>query len=217
MTLKLVVVDDHRLFREGLKALLTTQPDLTLVGEADEAQGAYSVVEHTQPDVVLLDVQLPMASGVSIAREVLRRQPQQRILALSMFADEDHVAQAFEVGVLGYASKDVSAPELFGAIRSVAQGQAYLAPGISRVVLDECIRMRRNGRGAGTPMQALTHREREIFDLAVRGLSNQDIAAQLCISKRTVETHRGRIMRKLHVHSATDLVRLAARHGLLDA
>ena len=124
MTVKLVVVDDHRLFREGLRALLTTQPDLNLVGEADEAQAAYSLVEHTEPDVVILDVALPMASGVSIAREVLRRRPQQRILALSMFADEDHVAQAFEVGVLGYASKDVSAPELFGAIRSVAQGRA---------------------------------------------------------------------------------------------
>ena len=217
MTLKLGVVDDHRLFREGLRALLLTQPDFQLVGEASQAQDAYALVDQTQPDVLLLDVSLPLASGVSVAREVLRRQPHQRILALSMFADEEHVAQAFEVGVLGYASKDVSAPELFGAIRSVAQGQAYLAPGISRVVLDECIRMRRNGRGAGTPMQALTHREREIFDLAVRGLSNQDIASQLCISKRTVETHRGRIMRKLHVHSATDLVRLAARHGLLDA
>jgi two-component system, NarL family, response regulator NreC len=217
MSVKLVVVDDHRLFREGLKALLTTQPDLSLVGEASEAQGAYAVVERMQPDVVVLDVSLPLASGFSIAREVLRRQPQQRILALSMYADEQHVAQAFEVGVLGYASKDVSAPELFLAIRSVAQGQAYLAPGISRVVLEECMRLRRTSRGADTPLQALTHREREIFDLAVRGLSNQEISSQLCISKRTVETHRGRIMRKLHVHSATDLVRLAARHGLLDA
>src|SRR5437899_8051687 len=150
MTLKLVVVDDHRLFREGLKALLTTQPDLTLVGEADEAQGAYSLVEHTQPDVVLLDVQLPMASGVSIAREVLRRQPQQRILALSMFADEEHVAQAFEVGVLGDASKDLSANELFTAIRSVGRGQAYPGPGIPRVVPEESIRMRRTARGPET-------------------------------------------------------------------
>jgi DNA-binding NarL/FixJ family response regulator len=217
VTVKLVLVDDHRLFREGLRALLTTQPDMQLVGEAGEAQDAYAIVDQTRPDVVLLDVALPMASGVSIAREVLRRQPQQRILALSMFSDEEHVAQAFEVGVLGYASKDVSPAELFGAIRCVAQGQAYLAPGISRLVLDECMRLRRAGRSPDTPLHSLTQREREIFDLAVRGLSNHDIASQLCISKRTVETHRGRIMRKLHVHSATDLVRLAARHGLLDA
>jgi DNA-binding NarL/FixJ family response regulator len=217
VTVRLVLVDDHRLFREGLRALLTTQPDMQLVGEAGEAQDAYALVDRTRPDVVLLDVALPMASGVSIAREVLRRQPQQRILALSMFADEEHVAQAFEVGVLGYASKDVSPTELFGAIRCVASGQAYLAPGISRVVLDECMRLRRVGRTPDSPLHSLTQREREIFDLAVRGLSNHDIATQLCISKRTVETHRGRIMRKLHVHSATDLVRLAARHGLLDS
>ncbi len=217
MTLKLALVDDHRLFREGMRALLSTQPDFQLVGEASQAQDAYALIDHSQPDVLLLDVSLPLANGVSVAREVLRRQPHQRILALSMFVDEEHVAQALEVGVLGYASKDLSAPELFSAIRSVANGQAYLAPGISRVVLDEYMRMRRTGRGPDTPLRGLTQREREIFDLAVRGLSNQNIASQLCISKRTVETHRGRIMRKLHVHSATDLVRLAARHGLLDA
>jgi len=217
MPLKLGLVDDHRLFREGLRALLATQPDFQLVGEASQAQDAYALVDQTQPDVLLLDVSLPLASGVSVAREVLRRQPHQRNLALSMFADEEHVAQALEVGVLGYASKDLSANELFTAIRSVGRGQAYLGPGISRVVLEEYMRMRRTGRGPETPLRGLTQREREIFDLAVRGLSNQDIASQLCISKRTVETHRGRIMRKLHVHSATDLVRLAARHGLLDA
>jgi two-component system, NarL family, response regulator NreC len=217
MTLKLALVDDHRLFREGMRALLATQSDFELVGEASQAQDAYALVDQSQPDVLLLDVSLPLASGVSVAREVLRRQPHQRILALSMFADEEHVAQALEVGVLGYASKDLSAGELFSAIRSVAHGEAYLAPGISRVLLDEYMRMRRTGRGPETPLRGLTQREREIFDLAVRGLSNQDIASQLCISKRTVETHRGRIMRKLHVHSATDLVRLAARTGLLDA
>jgi len=216
-TLKLGLVDDHRLFREGMRALLSTQTDFQLVGEAGEAQDAYSLVDHTQPDVLLLDVSLPLASGVSVAREILRRQPHQRILALSMFGDEEHVAQALEVGVLGYATKDLSANELFSAIRVVGHGQAYLGPGISRVVLEEYMRMRRTGRGPDTPLRGLTQREREIFDLAVRGLSNQDIASQLCISKRTVETHRGRIMRKLHVHSATDLVRMAARHGLLDA
>ena len=217
MPLKLGLVDDHRLFREGLRALLATQPDFQLVGEASQAQDAYALVDQTQPDVLLLDVSLPLASGVSVAREVLRRQPHQRILALSMFADEEHVAQALEVGVLGYASKDLSANELFTAIRSVGRGQAYLGPGISRVVLEEYMRMRRTGRGPETPLRGLTQREREIFDLAVRGLSNQDIASQLCAAKRTMETHRGRIMRQLHVHSATDLVRLAARHGLLDA
>jgi len=188
-----------------------------VAGEASHPQEAYSVVEAAQPDLVVLDIALPPTSGVSVAREVLRRQPRQKILALSMFLDEEHVAQALEAGVLGYAGKDLTVPELFKAIRSVARGEAYLAPSISRAVLDDYLRIRKNGQGPEMPLRSLTQREREIFDLAVRGLSNQDIASQLCISKRTVETHRGRIMRKLHVHSATDLVRLAAKHGLLDA
>jgi len=217
MTIRLVLVDDHRLFREGLRALIAGQPDLVVAGEASHPQEAYSVVEAAQPDLVVLDIALPPTSGVSVAREVLRRQPRQKILALSMFLDEEHVAQALEAGVLGYAGKDLTVPELFKAIRSVARGEAYLAPSISRAVLDDYLRIRKNGQGPEMPLRSLTQREREIFDLAVRGLSNQDIASQLCISKRTVETHRGRIMRKLHVHSATDLVRLAAKHGLLDA
>jgi two-component system response regulator NreC len=217
MTVKLITIDDHRLFREGLRALLATQPDLEVVGEAAQAQEAYLLLDSADPDLVVLDMALPPGSGVSVAREILRRKPTQRILALSMFLDEEHVAQALEVGVLGYASKELSAPELYSAIRTVAQGHPYLAPSISRVVLDDYMRMRKAGRGPETPLRLLTQREREIFGLAVRGLSNQDIASQLCISKRTVETHRGRIMRKLHVHSATDLVRLAARHGLLDS
>src|SRR2546429_9261910 len=137
MPLNPALGDAHRLFREGMRALLSTQTDFQFVGEASEAQDAYSLVDLAQPDVLLLDVSLPLASGVSVAREILRRQPHQRILALSMFADEEHVAQALEVGVLGYATKDLSAPELFSAIRSVANGQAYLPPGIPRVVLDE--------------------------------------------------------------------------------
>ena len=217
MAIRLVLVDDHRLFREGLRALIASQPDLQLAGEASHAQEAYAVVDSAQPDLVVLDIALPPSSGVTVAREVLRRQPRQKILALSMYIDEEHVAPALEAGVLGYAGKDLSVPELFSAIRAVARGDSYLAPTISRTVLDDYQRLRKDGHGHDTPLRALTQREREVFDLAVRGLSNQDISAQLCISKRTVETHRGRIMRKLHVHSATDLVRLAARHGLLDA
>src|SRR5438094_7879335 len=122
MTLKLGLVDDHRLFREGMRALLSTQTDFQLVGEASEAQDAYSLVDHAQPDVLLLDVSLPLASGVSVAREILRRQPHQRILAISMFADEAHVAQALEVGVLGYATKEPSADEVVSSNSDVAHG-----------------------------------------------------------------------------------------------
>ena len=213
MAISLVLVDDHVLFREALRLMIATQPDFHVVGEASGAPDAYRIVDQTKPDVLILDILLQQAGGLSIARKVLRTHPGQRILALSMFADEDHVAGALAAGVIGYATKDLSAEELFSAIRKVAAGEAYLAPGISRSIE---ARPRDHQRAPGL-LRRLTSREREIFDLVIRGLSNQEIAAQLSISIRTIETHRGRIMRKLNVHSATDLVRLAARLGLLNA
>lgn len=216
MPIKLALVDDHRLFREGLRSMILSQPDLTVVGEAADSTEAYTMIEATEPDVLVLDLALPGATGVTVAREVLRRNPQMRILLLSMLVDEEHVAQALEAGVTGYAAKVQSADEVFEAIRAVSEGKAYLSPMISRFVLDEYMRLRKGGEPVHTPLRALTAREREIFDLSVRGLSNDTISTQLFISKRTVETHRGRIMRKLGVHSAADLVRIAAKHGLLQ-
>ncbi len=215
-SIKLALVDDHRLFREGLRSMIMSQPDFTVVGEAADSNEAYQMIEATSPDVLVLDLALPGATGVTVAREVLRRNPRMRILLLSMLVDEEHVAQALEAGVAGYAAKVQSADEVFEAIRAVSAGKSYLSPMISRFVLDEYMRLRKGGETAPAPLRALTRREREIFDLCVRGLSNDTIATQLFISKRTVETHRGRIMRKLGVHSASDLVRIAARHGLLQ-
>ncbi|TMB27650.1 MAG: response regulator transcription factor [Deltaproteobacteria bacterium] len=214
MSVKLVLVDDHALFREGLRALISTQPDLRIVGEASAAPEAHPILEQTQPDVLLLDIVLPRVSGISVAREVLRRHPRQRILMLTMLTDDEHVAQALAAGVTGYSSKYVCAKELFSAIRMVARGETYLAPGISRDVPTDYLRKQDEKRLPDTPLLSLTAREREIFELVVNGLSTTKIAAQLSISARTVETHRGRIIRKLGVHSATDLVRLAARLGL---
>jgi two-component system response regulator NreC len=136
------------------------------------------------------------------------------VLVLSMFNDNERVARALEAGALGYATKEQSADEVLTAIRTVGQGKAYLAPSISRFVIDDYMRLRKGGV-PGSPLSGLTAREREIFDLTVRGFSSQGIASQLSISRRTVETHRSRILHKLQLHSASDLVRLAARTGLL--
>lgn len=212
------LIDDHRLFREGLRSLLSTEPDLKVVAEASNAQEAYESVRATSPDVVVLDLMLPGVSGVLIARELLREDPQRKILALSMVNDEQYIAQALEAGVLGYASKEQATVEVVAAIRRVAQRLPYLAPGVSGAAIDDLRRRARSGREGHegeAPLATLTRREREIFDLTVQGLATADIARQLLISKRTVETHRARILRKLKAHSATDLVRLAARLGLL--
>ena len=212
MTVKLVLVDNHRLFREGMRSLISTQSDMQIVGEANQAPEAHGIIDQARPDVLLLEIS--PQGGISIAQEVLRQHPQQRILVLSMFSDEEHVAQALTAGVAGYALKELSAAELFTAIRAVARGETHLAPGISPGVGNDYLRKQTDERGPA-PLRVLTEREREIFDLVARGLSTRDIAAQLRISRRTVETHRGNILRKLDLHSATELARLAARLGLL--
>jgi len=213
MQTHVALVDDHRLFRDGLRSLLEAQPDIRVVGEASEGHEAYAMIRSTRPDVVVLDMLLPGVSGIQVARELLREDPSRKLIALSMVRDEQHVAQALEAGVLGYASKEQSVQEVVAAIRAVAQRQPYLAPAISRSALDEYRSMRRGDDA--TPLSSLTRREREVFDLTVGGAVTAEIARRLFISKRTVETHRARILRKLNAHSATDLVRLAARLGLL--
>ena len=214
-TLRVALVDDHLLFREGLRAMLASAPDLRIVAEASNAQEALPAVRASQPEVVVLDVMLPGVSGIGVARELLREDPKRRVLALSMVADEAHVADALQAGVLGYACKSQSAAEVMEAIRTVARGETYLAPQVSGFVVSDYRRLRNGPEGARSPLATLTAREREIFELCIQGNPTAQIAKQLCISPRTVETHRGRILRKLNAHSAVDLVRLAARWGLL--
>jgi DNA-binding NarL/FixJ family response regulator len=134
-----------------------------------------------------------------------------------MHTEEDRIAQALAAGALGWASKEQDAAELFSAIRTVASGKPYLAPTLSHFDLDQYTRIQRDGKSNSTPLAPLTAREKEVFELVIRGMPNDAIAGTLAISRRTVETHRSRILHKLHAHSVADLMRFAARHGLLDA
>ncbi len=204
MLTTLALIDDHRLFREGVLALLASQPDFKVVAEASDAGEAYQVIAATAPDVVVLDLSLPGVSGLEVGRKLLQLRPRQRILALTMLRDQRHVALALEAGFLGYATKDQPGQELLVAIRAVANRQHYLSPSLSAGPAD-----------GGSPLVKLTRREREVFDLTVAGVVTAQIAEQLQISRRTVETHRARILHKLDAHSAVDLVRLAASLGLL--
>jgi DNA-binding NarL/FixJ family response regulator len=214
--LKLVLVDDHRLFREGLRAVLATQSDIEIAGEAASAREAYTIIEETKPDVVVIDVSLPGSDGFSATREILRRVPTCKVLVLTMHSSEDYAAQALSAGASGYALKDQTAEEVIKAIRAVSRNETYFAPRFSVDALVDYIQQRaRRGGDKRTPLDELTTREQEIFNLAVRGFSNEGIAGELGISVKTVETHRARINRKLNVHCTGDLVRLAARHGLI--
>ncbi|MCK6552784.1 response regulator transcription factor [Myxococcota bacterium] len=197
--------------------MLSREADIEIVGEAASARDAYTVIEETKPDVVIIDVSLPGNDGFAATREILRRVPTCKILVLTMHANEDYAAQALSAGASGYALKDQATDDVVNAIRAVARNETYFAPRFSVDALVDYIQQRaRRGGEKRTPLDELTTREQEIFNLAVRGFSNEGIAGELGISVKTVETHRARINRKLNVHCTGDLVRLAARHGLIQ-
>jgi DNA-binding NarL/FixJ family response regulator len=212
MAVRVALVDDHPVFREGLRALAQLEPDLDVVGEANDAREAYRMAEEHRPDVMTIDVGLPGADGIAATRELVRRLPELRVLVLSMHAGEDWVAAALSAGATGYALKTQPPEEVFGAIRDVARGRRYLAPTISAERVDDQLARHAEGRD---PLAPLSRREREIFDLLVRGFSSQEVADELCISVKTVETHRVHIHRKLGVHSVAELIHYAAVRGLL--
>lgn len=207
MSLRIALIDDHVLFRQGLSAIIGMQPDMTVVAEGGDAREVYPTLEEAPPDVAIVDVTLRGSSGITATREILRRCRDTRVLVLTMHTSQDFAAQAFAAGAAGYALKDQDAAQVLEAIRAVASGQRYLAPTLPPSVLA-------SQRGAG-PLGQLSPREREVFDLIVQSRSNREIATYLCISIKTVETHRSSINRKLDAHSTADLVRIAARNGLI--
>jgi len=211
MPLTVAVIDDHPIYRAGVKAVLSGG-DVRVVAEAGDAREGYAVVEAARPDLVLLDVTLPGPDGLTAARELLRRDPDYRVLMLYFRVEESTVADALAAGALGFFSKDQPIEELLDAVRTVAQGKRYLPPRVSHQEIEA--RLQRGRKG---PVGMLSSREREVFDLLVRGFTNEEVASHLGITRRTVETHRSRILKKLKVHSAVELIRLAARHGLLGS
>jgi two-component system response regulator NreC len=213
--MRVALVDDHQMFRDGLRAILGRERDLEVVGEAESARQAYQLLEETAPELVLVDVSLPGSSGITLTREIKRRQPRCKVLILTVHAEAEYVSLALAAGASGYALKNQSARELIEAIRTVAAEGTYLCPRISGFVVDNANRLRRGEPPPSGPCDALSTREREVFELLVRGYTNERIATELCISVKTVETHRAHILKKLQVHSMVDLVRFAARHSLL--
>jgi RNA polymerase sigma factor (sigma-70 family) len=208
MTVRVAVVDDHTLFRQGLRMLLEEDAGLQVVAEAGDPQSAIESVDRVDPDVVLLDLVIPPSSGTEIARELRRRKQSRNILMLTMRVDAESAARSFDAGARGFAGKDEAPEDLRRAIRTVATGGTYLCPQLEPALVAA-------KRNAADALHPLTAREREVFHLIVVGMSNQAIASRLGISRRTVETHRARILQKVRAHSSVDLVRFAARNGLL--
>lgn len=209
----IALAEDHGVVREGLRALLTAQADFQVVGECSDGLAVVPLVRKLAPQVLLLDLMMPGLNGLDVTRQVAKTCPGTRIMILSMHANEAYVVEALRSGATGYVVKDASGPELIEAVREVAAGRTYLSRPFSAKSIE--LSERTSQASEADPYDALTAREREIFQLAAEGFTSPQIGQRLFISSRTVETHRAHLMRKLGLRSQTELVRLAVKRGLL--
>nr|ALS88807.1 helix-turn-helix domain protein [uncultured bacterium] len=214
MSISIFLADDHQVVRKGVAALLETERDLRLVGEARTGQDTLRLVEKNQPDILILDLMMPGLNGLEVARLVRQRSPATRIVILSMHKDEAYVVEALQAGALAYVLKDAGLDEIVRAIRQVLAGQRYLSPPLSD---DNITSYMDQAKTASLDRyQTLTAREREILQLTAEGLSGVEIGERLFISPRTVESHRANMMRKLRLRNQRQLVRYAMERGLLS-
>ena len=209
----ILLADDHTVVRQGLRALLEGEPDLTVIGEAADGLDAVQRTERLRPDVLVVDLMMPGLGGLEVVRQVRQRVPGTHVVVLSMHANEAYVLEALRNGASGYVLKDASVTELVQAVRTAHQGHRYLSPVLSERAIAAYVEQTRP-----TPVDlydTLTTREREVLHLAAEGRTNAEIAARLTISPRTAETHRTNLLRKLGLQNQTDLIRYALRRGLL--
>jgi DNA-binding NarL/FixJ family response regulator len=211
--MRVFLVEDHPFFRVGVRVLLATAPGYEVVGEASSAREAFKVIERVRPDLVLMDVSLPGMDGVVATREILRRVPEVKVLIFSAHEDIRDVVDALAAGAIGYALKSESPDALLQALARVSRGEPYVAPELQERMATESS----NGARSSDVLDVLSEREREVFRLAADCRMPQEIAGELCIARKTVDTHLNRINRKLGLRNRSDLVRMAARLGLVHA
>jgi DNA-binding NarL/FixJ family response regulator len=213
----ILVVDDHPLVREGLKAIIGRNSKFEVAGEAGSAREGLQMAAELKPDLVLLDISLPDQNGLELAKKIRSSLPDTRILVVSMHSKIEYVTQAFKSGANGYIVKESAADRLIGALESVGRGEYYLDHSLSRQVVEEMIRFpERETKIVDANYRSLTPREQEIMRMLASALSTKEIAEKLFISPKTVENHRTNIMDKLGLHSSIELVRYAAKLGLID-
>ncbi|MFQ5944072.1 MAG: response regulator [Anaerolineales bacterium] len=209
----IMLADDHLIVREGLRALLEAEPGFSIVGEANEGIGVPDKVEQLNPEILIVDLMLPGMNGLEVTRQVSRHSPDTKVIILSMHSNESYVLEALRNGAAGYVLKEFGASQLAEAIREVLAGRRYLSPPLSDRAIQTFVE--KGKHDLQDPYATLTHREREVLQLAAEGMSNKEIADRLSISSRTVETHRANLMRKLNLRSQVDLIRYALRRGII--
>lgn len=211
----IVLAEDHTILREGLKALLSSDPEFEIIAEAEDGREAVRCVQKLEPDLILMDLSMPRMSGIEAIREIKKRFPATKIIALTVHKTEEYLHTTLQAGADGYVLKDATRDELVLAIKHVMKGKSYLSPGVSERVIEGYL----EGKGSlmpGSPWESLSQREREVLKLIAEGYKNKEIARDLCISLKTVEKHRANLMKKLDLHNAAALTVYAMQKGLVN-
>jgi two-component system response regulator NreC len=212
--LRILLADDHTVVRQGLRKVLEERSDWVVVAEAGNGRDAVKQAEELKPDVAILDVAMPLLNGIEATRQIVKRSPTTRVLVLTMHSDEAYVNQILKAGATGYLLKDSADVDLIEAVAAASQGKSFFSPAVARLMADDYVRQLAD-KGITDRYESLSEREREIFQLIAEGKANKEIAHILSISPSTVETHRARIMEKLDLHSAAEIVLYAVRRGVI--
>ncbi len=213
MKIRILLVDDHTILREGVRTLLNTQEDMEVVGEAEDGEQAVNLVKKIRPDIVLMDIGLPGINGIEATKRIKRENPEVKVLVLSMHDNEEYIAPVFQAGASGYVLKRLASKELVSALRAVHQGHSILHPALTDTVFKNDST---HENLSALKEDGLTAREIEVLRLIAKGLTNQQIADELIISIKTVQAHRSNIMEKLDLHDRVELTRYAIRRGLIQ-
>ena len=213
--LSIVLADDHTILREGLRALLTADSQFEVVGEARDGREAVRCVEKLAPDLLLMDLSMPRMSGMDAIREIKKRYPDTKIIALTVHKTEEYLLTTLQAGADGFVLKDATHDELLMAIQNVMGGKSYLSPGVSEKVIEGYLKGKQSSQSLSS-FETLSQREREVLKLIAEGYKNKEIAADLCISLKTVEKHRANLMKKLDLHNAAALTVYAVEKGLVN-
>ena len=212
--IRVLVADDHTILRDGIRSLLDEDPNIVVVGEAENGQAAVKMACQLEPDVVLMDIAMPILNGLEATRQIKRDLPRVKVLILSMYDDDAYIQQALTYGAMGYILKDASASELLSAIYTVHKGEAVLSPPITRLVIEDYLRW--GGlQNKGTD-NSISPREHDVLQLIAEGYSNKEIAKILSISIKTVQTHRANLMKKLDLHDSGDLIKYAIQKKIIE-